>query len=234
MLFNNSLAFNNWKIIVDAVNEQTHFTDADYAFPRTFYGSWIPRNNNAHLAIYAGILASEVKTNSNVAVCAVLNDERDSRTDKYEQEWNGLWRFHNLMQFSEKFVSVASTGMTRMDYMVLPVTGATDVDVTADTVVVDSAWDDIKSILFDDDAKAFVDVVKDTGIPAPAEDHIGYEVEGDDGEVIATVEIAWPDRKIGFMTAEQIEDRSVLEDLGWKIVTLIDAADAATIFRGDN
>lgn len=232
-LIQNSVAFSNWKLVVDAVNEQTHFTDAEYVFPGTFYGSWIPRNNNAHLAIYAGILASEVKKNGDVAVCAVLNDEKDRRTDKYEQEWNGLWRFHNLMQFSEKFISVASTGMTRMDYMALPVAGAADVDMTTDTVVVDSVWDNIKSILFDDDAKSFVDVVKNMGIPVPDEDHIGYEVEGNDGEVIATVEIAWPDRKIGFMTAEQIEDRSVLEDLGWKIMTLMDAADAITIFGGD-
>lgn len=55
-----------------------------------------------------------------------------------------------------------------------------------------NAWDAIKEILFDDDAKAFADFVKEAGVPAPNEDHIGYEVEGDDGEVIATVEIACP------------------------------------------
>ena len=93
-LLKNSLAFNNWKIIVDAVNEQTHFTDADFVFPGTVFGSWIPRNSNAHLAIHSAILASELKAEGAVAVCAVLNDEKDLRTDKYEQEWNGFWRFH--------------------------------------------------------------------------------------------------------------------------------------------
>ena len=233
-LVKNSLAFNNWKIIIDAVNEQTHFTDADFVFPGTFYGSWIPRSNNAHLAIHAGIIATELKKDGAVAVCAVLNDDKDSRSDKYEQEWNGLWQFHNLMQFSDEFVAVASTGMSRMDYLALPIMRTTDADMTADTVMVDSAWEAILEILFDEDAKSFVDVVKDTGIPAPNEDHIGYEVEGEDGEVIATVEIAWPDRKIGFMTVEQADDRKVLEDMGWKIISLIDAADAATIFGGDN
>ena len=38
-LMKNSLAFNNWKMLVDAVNEQTHFTDADFAFPGTVFGS---------------------------------------------------------------------------------------------------------------------------------------------------------------------------------------------------
>ena len=233
-LVKNSLAFNNWKLIVDAVNDQTHFTDADFAFPGSFYGSWIPRNNNAHLAVYAGILSSELKNEGDVSVCVVLNDDKDSRSDKYEQEWSGLWHFCNMMQFSDKFVAVASTGMTRMDYIVLPVTGAADVDSTANIAVVDSAWDAIKEILFDEDAKAFADVAKDAGIPAPDEDYIGHEVEGDDGEVIATIEIAWPDRRIGFLTTEQADDKEKLEELGWKIVRLIDAADAASIFGGDN
>ena len=92
-LIQNSVAFSNWKLVMDAVNEQTHFTDADYAFPGTFFGSWIPRNNNAHLAIYAGILASKVKKNGDVSVCAVLNDEKDRRTDKYEQEWGDISKF---------------------------------------------------------------------------------------------------------------------------------------------
>lgn len=66
----------------------------------------------------------------------------------------------------------------------------------------------------DDDAKAFVELARDAGVPAPAEDNIGYEVEGDDGEVIATVEIAWPDKHVGFMIADQAEDKEKLENMG--------------------
>ena len=89
---------------------------------------------------------------------------------------------------------------------------------------------------FDDDAKAFVEIAKDAGVPAPDEDNIGYEVEGGDGEVVAAVEIAWPDRRIGFMTAEQAEDKEKLEKLGWRILNLLDAAnmDVASYFGGDN
>lgn len=73
-------------------------------------------------------------------------------------------------------------------------------------------------------------------VPAPDEDNIGYEVEGDDGEVIATVEIAWPDKHVGFMTADQAEDKEKLENMGWKILNLLDAADmdTASLFGGDN
>ncbi len=53
--------------------------------------------------------------------------------------------------------------------------------------------------------------------------------------MVATVEIAWPDRCVGFMTVEQIEDKEKLEKLGWKILSLLDAMDLGTAdyFGGD-
>ena len=102
-------------------------------------------------------------------------------------------------------------------------------------IAVDNAWDVIKDLLFDDDSKVFVDLAKDAGFPAPNEDSIGYEVEGNDGEVVATVEIAWPEKCIGFMTVEQSQDKQKLEDLGWKILNLLDVTDvdAVSLFGGD-
>ena len=235
-LMKNNLAFNNWEKNVKAVNEQTHFTDVDFVFPGTIFGSWIPRSSNAHLAIYSAVLASKLKAEGAVAVCAVLNDEKDDRTDKYEQEWNGLWRFYNLLQFSEEFIAVSSVGISHMDYLALPVVGEAADDSIISMSAGDDTWNAIKELLFDDDAKTFVELAKDAGVPAPNEDDVGYEVEGDDGEVVATVEIAWPDRRVGFMTAEQAEDKEKLEKLGWRILSLLDAADidTASYFGGDN
>ena len=234
-MMSNNLAFDTWNLVVSSVKDQTHFTETNFAFPGTMFGSWIPRNSNVHLAIHAGILASELKKAGAVAVCAVLNDDKDHRTDKYEQEWNGFWRFHNLMQFSEEFIAVSETGMARMDYLALPVPVDDVVIPAASESAASNAWDAIKSILFDDDAKAFADFMKTSGASAPNEDNIGYEVVGADGEVIATVEIAWPDRCIGFMTLEQAEDKEILEEMGWNILSLFDVAniDIESLFGGD-
>lgn len=233
-LMKNNLAFNGWKTITDAVKDQTHYTDTDFVFPGTAYGSWIPRTNNAHLAVYAGILATTLKSEGAVAVCAVLKDEKDQRTDKYEQEWNGLWQFHNMMQFSDEFIAISSVGMTQMDYLALPVASAEVVlPADDDLQAVDAAWDAIMELLFDEDAKAFASQAKEAGIPAPGEDYIGYEVEGDDGEVVATVEIAWPDEKVGYMTADQLDDKEMMESMGWHIIDLLSIADAAQYFGGD-
>ena len=48
--------------------------------------------------------------------------------------------------------------------------------------------------------------------------------------------IAWPDKHVGFMTADQAEDKEKLENMGWKILNLLDAADmdTASLFGGDN
>ena len=136
------------------------------------------------------------------------------------------------MQFAREFIAVSSTGMTQMDYLALPVTFHSDTDaVTSADTVGNGAWDAIRELLFDDESKAFVDAVKRLAIPVPNEDDIGYEVEGDDGEVVATVEIAWPDKKIGFITEEQIGDKEKLETMGWTIIGLFDAADAVNLFR---
>ena len=233
-LMKNNLAFNNWKMIVAAVNDQTHFTDADFAYPGTVFGSWVPRNVSAHLAIHSGIVASAIKTEGAVAICSVLNDEKDTRTDKYEQEWNGFWHFHNLMQFSEEFMAVSSTGMSRMDYLSLPVAVCPAFEPTLP--VSNDAWNAIMELLFDDDAKAFAELMKDAGVPAPESDDVGYEVVSEDEEVVATVEIAWPDSRIGFMTTEQSVDKEKLEELGWTILSLIDVTDSnvANLFGGEN
>ena len=131
---------------------------------------------------------------------------------------------------------MSSTGMSRMDYLALPVSVSAVSDPVVSVTEIDDTWDAIIELMYDDDAKAFVELARDAGVPAPAEDNIGYEVEGDDGEVIATVEIAWPDKHVGFMTADQAEDKEKLENLGWKILNLLDAADmdTASLFGGDN
>ena len=205
-------------------------------FPGTAFGTWIPRTNDAHLAVYAGILPDQLKTGGAIAVCAILDDDKEHRSDRYESEWNGMLHFSNVMQFGKEYIAISGTGLESMEYLSLPYESQ-DVDTgaaaSANAPGADEAWQKVAELLFDEEAKAFAQAAAEAGIPAPAEDHIGYEVEGADGEVIATVEIAWPDHKIGFLTVEQLEDKEKLEQDGWKIVDLITLSDAAQIFGGE-
>ena len=121
-----------------------------------------------------------------------------------------------------------------MAYTELPVV-MEEVVIPAETIPVseENGWDMIKELLFSEEAKAFADMAKEKDLPVPEEDDIGFEVEGQDGEVIATIEIAWPNRKIGFMTEEQLPDKEKLEALGWRLLDLFSVADAKSLFGGE-
>lgn len=230
-LMKNNLAFTTWKAEVDSVLGQTNYTQMDFAFGQTLYSTWVPRTSNAHLSIYSGILASVLKDKKPAAVCVVLRDEKENRTDRYEQEWNGLWHFCNVMQFLPEFVAVSTVGIAQMDYLALPIPAAeVSVEESSET---NDGWNLIMDMLFDDDARAFAEAAKDAGIRPPEEENIGYEVEGADGGVIATVEIAWPERKLGFMTAEQLKDKAEIEATGWKVISIMDIGDISALFGGD-
>ena len=221
-----SIDFINWNDVTGKVNRQTHYTEDDFVQPGTFFGTWIPRSDNTHLYMYAGILAAKMKADRNaaVSVCAVLDDRKDSRTDKYEQEWNGFWQFSNVMQFDDQFIAVCYTGLDNQTYSALP-SGKLETaaeDVTPAEVSAE-AWDEIKSMLFDDISKSIADECKARGIPAPEE--AGYELADASGEVIAEIELAWIEKKIGFMTEEQAADIEKAKASGWKIFTVSDEID---------
>jgi DEAD/DEAH box helicase domain-containing protein len=87
-----SLAFVDWNDLVGKVNDHIHFTEDTFTQPGTFFGTWIPRSSDNHFYAYAGILVANMKKDKKapVSICAVLDDRKDSRTVKYEEEWNGF------------------------------------------------------------------------------------------------------------------------------------------------
>ena len=234
-LMKNSLAFTSWSEVTEKAKDQTHYTKVDFVFPGTAFGTWIPRTSDAHLAVYAGIIPEQLKTGGDVAVCAVLDDDKAHRSERYESEWNGMLQFSNVMQFDSEYIALSKTGLEKMVYLALPYESqeadtASAVSETESTG--DIAWKAIEELLFDDDAKRFAEAAADAGIPAPQEDHIGYEVEGESGGVLATVEIAWPDQKLGFLTVEQFDDKEKLEKDGWKIIDMLSLNEAVEMFGG--
>ena len=70
-------------------------TVASFEFGNTFFGVWKPRMSNSHLSVYTGVVIDDMqknKTKANIAVFALLNDNEEERTIKYEAEWNGFWQ----------------------------------------------------------------------------------------------------------------------------------------------
>ena len=219
----NSLAFADWNDVIGKINGQIHFTEDEFVQPGTFFGTWIPRSSDTHFYAYAGILAANMKAdkNSPVSVCAILDDRADSRTDKYEQEWNGFWQFFNVMQFSLRFVAICYNGLDTHAYIALPyeqTQAASEDNSPARTR--NERWMEIRGMLFDDETVQIADALEENGIHAP--DEAGYELADDSGEVIAEIELVWLEKKIGYMTQDQKVDREKAENAGWRIFTAAD------------
>lgn len=231
-LVGSKLDYLEWKSAFDAVSGQTHFTDEEYPAGGTIFGRWTPRTNLPLMQVYAGINISSLQTDRNKAaeVCVVLDDRKEQRTDRYEEEWNGFLKFSNIMQFLPSFIAVSRTGIDDNTYLSLPVPGivpnASRMDSPSDETVTDEeqlketdGWQamlDEELSYSPEDAIAFARKVREMGISVP--DSIGYDVTDENGAVVASVEIAWIQKKIGYITEEQEPDRGVLEQMGWTIL----------------
>ena len=43
----------------------------------------------------------------------IIDDVPDSRTDKYELDWNGFWHFVNVMQFNSTAIFLSKLGISK-------------------------------------------------------------------------------------------------------------------------
>ena len=213
----NKLVYESWNEKTGRVKEQTHYTGIDYVFPGTIFGSWMPGKKNGDLMIYSGILKEGMKQGESAAVCAVLRDDKDKRSDRYEKEWNGFLQFSNIMQFAPEYIGVSTTGLENDSYLNnLPMNFAQP-EEGEPTSQLEDGWDKVFPYLLGEDAKAFANAAKEAGVPAPSDEDIGCDVEDSSGEVIGTAEIVWPAQKVAYLSPEQLEDKEKLISSGWKI-----------------
>jgi len=223
-------AYKSWYTQFGDVNDATSFTSDSFEGGKCFFGIWQPRLQNQHITIYAGVPTDKMSVkNYPVSVCTILDDKKETRTDKYEEEWNGFLQYLNVMQFSPNYVAVSTTGLENNGYLSLPSKVQKQNDNTAVQPENDE-WASIEELLFGE-SKDFVKKLKAIGVPVPSEDNIGVDVTDNNGQVIGTIEIAWPDSKVGYLTEEQLTDKTKLEAEGWKIISATDELDVS-IFGG--
>ena len=205
-----SLAQDVWK------NKITEFNKSLFGQNKGFDagGIWASRDNNSHFVVYTGI----DQNMKDRAVFAVLNDLSSERSDKYENEWNGMWRFFNIMQFLKEFMCVSSRGLIDCCYTVLDRPKFYAVAHELEKQAENDGWEDVFEELeySDDSAKSIVEYAKENNFEKPV---IGYEPVDDNDKVIGTIEVAWPDSMVGFITEDQEEFRDDLITNGWHIVS---------------
>ena len=226
----NEMAFNEWNSTIQYLADAIGAEGFEFELNDTLFGKWIPRKNDSHLSVFSGVAKSDMQakgSDASITVCALLNDDIDSRTDKYEAEWNGFWQFYNIMQFLSGFAGLSTDGIDKMVYSQIPIVmEETTVEVTGAS---NEAWSDILEQIFDPSAKEFVEKLIQSDIAPPSS--VGYELFDSNGGVVAECEMAWETEKIVFLLDDQLDAKTKFEEIGWTVLQISDPINAV-IFKG--
>ncbi len=196
-------------------------------FEDTIFGTWIPKNVNSALNIYAGI-HYKTKEPSQPYVYAELHDDLPIKDEHYEKEWNGFWNFYNVMQFSPYFYGLTTTGIHANVYDVLSHQEIVWHEAEKYPANMDEKWQEVLNNIYDETAIQFVKQCIENKIPIP--DEVGYELY-EKGFIIGECELLWSTPKMVYLTEKQIKDsEKAFKNHGYSIVKSI--TDAIRILRG--
>lgn len=238
-LMRNQIVYGEWKskwqAVLHAINSIEEMDD----FGQVMFGVWRPRQDMGNLEMLAGVSLADIsvmKMGAPAKIVAIIDDDPNSRTDKYETDWNGFWNFVNVMQFNSTAIFLSKLGMSKAVYTVLGSIVAEDAQpspsVSAE-IVIDDKWNYIiDELLLDDIAKTCATEMKHNGIPAPLEENIDYSLVDTRGAIIAEAEIVWEDRKIAWLNPEQEEYVDIFKAKGWVVLYSSEKIDI-NVFGGD-
>lgn len=221
---NNGVVFADWQYLIEPIIEVLDMRDSSFELNKTMFGKWLPRSTGSNLTVLAGVVMSEMqkyKTNAVVTVCMLLNDDKDSRTDKYEAEWNGFWQFFNVMQFLPSFAAVSVTGMGQLVYNAIPASVQEELASMAHENAPNEAWAEMMEQIFDVAAKDCASKLMALGVAAPSA--AGYELVDTKGAIIAECELAWESKKIALLLPSQMDSKEKFEENGWTIFSTGDS-----------
>jgi DEAD/DEAH box helicase domain-containing protein len=234
-LMKNQIIYNEWQSKWQRILNALNSIDEVDEFGQAMFGIWHPRDELGNIEILAGVSLADLSVNKMGAftkIMAIINDDPNTRTDKYDADWNGFWHFVNVMQFNSRAIFLSKVGIDKNEYTVLesvmpeeqPVVQA-HVDVQ-----IDDKWNGCMEYLIDDIAITCATEMKNNGIPAP--NIIMFELHGEtEDATIAEAEMAWIDSKIAWLLPEQEIYADIFKLKGWTVILSDEKVDI-NIFGG--
>ena len=215
-------------------------TDQIDPFGQAIFGTWNPRHSMGNVSVMSEISLvdmTSMKAKAPVKVGIVINDEIISRTDKYEEDWNGFWHFVNVLQFADTLYYLSRVGIDKSEYTALgSVMVKPDIKSSSTSqpdVSVDEKWNDIMDDFFDDIAKVCATEMMNSGITVP--DVVCFELTEDGSEAgIAEAEMAWTDLKIAWLLPEQEEYANIFKNHGWRVLLSSEEIDIKAFGGNEN
>ena len=138
-----------------------------------------------------------------------------------EGDWRAFLRAMNLFQFVEGAAFFTVSGVAAGEYDVLqPPEAAALPALDPSPGADDRPWREALELMLDPDGMEPVfDELKREGWPAPL---AGHDVTDGGGAVVAQAELAWPDRKVALLAAEDGGEADALSAAGWRAFPLED------------
>lgn len=150
-------------------------------------------------------------------VCRFFDDDDMADKKEFKAAWNGFIRLFNLYQFIHNAAFITSKGITNGEYAGFTFECATE--IRPDETFVSDELEELLSIT-DPSEHLLLRKIAEQKIPLP---EAGYEYLGKDNIIIAGSELAWPDKKIAFLSEDELEFEEIFQSAGWRTAHLKDA-----------
>ncbi len=137
----------------------------------------------------------------------------DSGAVPFRKAWRAYWRLVNQIQFADRVDVVTSYGLRDGVYgRLLDET----LNLGRPTTVHDDQLTD-RLELAAAEVHTLLEAIAARGLAFP---DVGYELTGPDGAIVAEAELAWPERRVAVMTANQEAGIGYFVTAGWRVWTV--------------
>ncbi|WP_136797070.1 DEAD/DEAH box helicase [Desulfosediminicola ganghwensis] len=150
-----------------------------------------------------------------------LDDSEKIRTDEeFRSFWNGYLALYNIFQFLGYSYFVTREGVADSVYgeLKLAVSASFTERTSELSAADDPEWSEVKE-LTDDSLHELLNLLRGAGWPIPV---VGYELEGEDGEIMASAELAWEDASIAFLEESELEFQPNFTKKGWGTYSIVE------------
>jgi len=176
------------------------------------------------VAVLASLPKDEIKRPTQVQsiqFIARLFDDPDiaAVVDEFKRSWNGFIRLYNFMQFLPQALFVTTSGLAQGVYESLELSDAPPDSFDGDP----EEGPESLLMLTDPSVHGLIRAIASANLELPEP---GYELTGKHGEVVATAELAWPDRKLAVVLEPAEASSGVFCSRGWDVIKLADIQDS--------
>jgi len=149
------------------------------------------------------------QASSDALIVSARLDDKGQEEGVEKRSWHGWLSAANLFQFLPHFIWSSSSGVESGVYEAITLDRrgsfiSVDEGEDGEQFVSSEAWRDACGLV-DSELKESLCELEKSGLSVPV---VGYEIDNDQGEVVAEAELAWPDQKIICLYAEESEQLS--------------------------